>query len=319
LEWIPFQDRQTFQMITKGKTAGVFQLEGGSATRGVRSLKPTKVQDIIAAMALFRPAALKTGASERFIRRKAKEEKIPERHPIMAKVTDSTQGIMIYQEQVISILRALGMEPEPLNDFLSAVKASNKNTEKAQGIISNSKTMIADLCHKAGMSKKEFDDLWYDIEGFGEYGFNQAHSTAYGITAYRCAYLACHHPIEFFAALLNVAAGNPDKEPDYIKAARDHGVKIMPANINYSGVSYEVDRKNQCIRKGLKAIHGVGEKAAAEIIDQRPSDGYASLDDFCERVSHRKVTGIKGYKTEGDTTVGTFGVLMEARALEGIE
>jgi DNA polymerase III subunit alpha len=319
LDWIPLNDRATFGQIRQGKTEGVFQLEGPAATRGVRRLKPTKINDVIAAMAIFRPAALKTGATERFLDRKSGLEPMPDRHPILAKVTSKTQGIMIYQEQVIEILRDLGMDPEPLTEFLSAVKASNKETSGAQKIIDESRPVIRQLCLDKGFSEDEFVALWHDIEGFGEYGFNQAHSTVYGLTAYKCAYLATNHPVEFFAALLNVAAGNQEKEPRYLRAARNHEVRVRPAHVNTSGLSYEVDKKRNCVRKGFLAIKGVGKKAADSIIEVRPEEGFNDLDQFCSLVNHRKVTGIKPYKTEKDTTVGTFGALYEARAFEGME
>ena len=319
LDWIPFNDSSTFKTIRSGNTAGVFQLEGGSAKRGCIDLKPTKISDVIDAMALFRPAALNTGATARFIDRKSKIEEIPERHPILMKATGKTQGIMIFQEQVITILRDLGMEPDPLTKFLTAVKASNKSVNNAQQIIDDSKSAIAQLCYDNGMSKEEFEQLWADIEGFAAYGFNKAHSTAYGIAAYKCAYLSTHHPIEFFGAVLNVAAGNPDKEPMYIAAARKNGVRIRPPHVNYSGESYEVDHRHKCIRKGLLSIRGVGAKAADAIVSVRPKGGFNSIESFCELVNHRKVTGIKAYATERDSSVGTFGVLWESRAFEDIK
>jgi len=319
LDWIPLNDKDTFAQIRRGRTAGVFQLEGFSASNGVKRLRPTKISDVIDAMALFRPAALSTGATDRFIYRKNKLEKVPDRHPILAKVTANTQGIMIYQEQVIEVLRAVDMDSDSLTAFLDAVKASNKETTGAQQVIDNARPVIKDLCIKKNFSEEEFDALWHDIEGFGEYGFNKAHSTVYGITAYKCAYLATNYPLEFFAALLNVSAGNPDKEPGYLKAARDAEVRIRPAHVNSSGLSYEVDYKRGCVRKGLMAIKGVGEKAAKAIVEARPEGGFDDIDHFCSVVNHRKVTGIKAYKTEKDTTVGTFGVLYQARAFDGLE
>lgn len=317
LDWIPLKDAKTFRTISKGQTAGVFQLEGGSARRGVRDLQPTHIRDVVAAMALFRPAAMNTGATERFISRRRGDKKIPERHPFLMKVTKETQGIMIYQEQVIELLRALGMDPDPLTRFLTAVKASNKKVDDAQKIVAESKALIKQLCLAQQMSEVDFEELWLDIEGFAEYGFNKAHSTVYGVTAYKCAYLATHHPLEFFAALLHVAAGT-DKERGYITAARKQGVKIKPPHINSSGASYEVDHKTYCVRKGLMSIHRVGSKAAAAIVEARPLGGFTSLDEFCSLVNHRKVTGVKAYATEHDPTVGTFGVLYESRAFVGV-
>jgi DNA polymerase-3 subunit alpha len=279
-------------------------------------LKPNKITDIVAAMALFRPATMDSGATKTYIKRRHKKEEVPEMHSIISKNTKATYGIMLFQEQVISILRDLGMDADNLTSFLKAVKASNSDVGDAGGVISGYKTHVQEMSIEKGMNDNDFAWLWEAIEGFAAYGFNQAHSVAYGLTAYRCAYLAQNHPTEFFAAVLSVAAGT-DKEETYIAAARKSGVRILSSDVNSSGVTYAVDKKRKAIRKGLLSIKGVGEKAAQEIIDSRPSGGWKNKDEFTSMVSHRKVTGIKALK-EGDATVGTIGKLHEAGALESL-
>jgi DNA polymerase III subunit alpha len=323
LDWIPLSDAKTYAAISRGDTAGVFQLEGGTAARGCRRLRPSKIADIIAAMALFRPATMNSGATDSYIMRKQGEESVPERHEIIVKHTAKTYGIMLFQEQVISILRELGMTPDDLTAFLKAVKASNSSIGDAGKVIDGYKQRVHDMAVDAGFRKADWLWLWEAIEGFAAYGFNQAHSTAYGLTAYRCAYLATNHPLEYFAALLAYAAtgkvkGRESKETTYLSAARSRGVKIRRADVNVSGISYTVDHKVKAIRKGLSSIKGVGDVAANDITLMRPPGGYTSLEHFARSLIGSKVTGIKPFLDEGDTTVGTFGKLYEAGALEGL-
>ena len=316
LDWIPLDDSKTYSMISSGNTAGVFQLEGWSAKKGVQELKPTKLADIIAAMALFRKATMESGATESYIKRRHKNERIPDRHELLDRHTKDTYGIVVYQEQVISILRDLGMDPDNLTAFLKAIKASNASTGNAAAVISGYRQQILDKAEEQDVTDEDFNWLWSAIEGFAEYGFNKAHATAYGLTAYRCAYLARNYPIPFHAAVLAVAAGT-DKETDYVKATRSKKISIRRADVNLSDVTYSVDPKGKSIRKGLLAIKGVGKVAANHIVNKRPEGGYQSLEHFCQCVGS-KVSGVKPYVESGDTEVGNFGVLMKVGAFSSL-
>lgn len=328
LDWIGLSDKKTYAAIGRGDTDGVFQLEGWAARRGCQDLKPTKIADIVAAMALFRPATQSSGATRAYIERKHRKAVAPERHPIIETHTRETHGVMLYQEQVIAILRELGMDAEELTSFLAVIKASQKHEiAKARETIAAAQSTVRRLCTAAGMSDLDFHWLWSAIEGFGEYGFNQAHSTAYGLTAYRCAYLSVHHELDFFTALLDVAATSPskskgqNKESLYITAARQRDIRLLRADVNVSGVSYTVDPARKGIRKGLNSIKNVGTKAAMEIVAHRPEGGYESLEQLC-RLVHRPrspVTGIKAYLESGDLGVGVIEKLYDAGALECFE
>jgi DNA polymerase-3 subunit alpha len=284
---------------------------------GCKELKPTTIKDIIAAMALFRPATMNSGATRSFIQRKHKVEEIPTRHKIIDSNTKNTYGIMVYQEQVIGILRDLGMDADNLTAFLKAVKASNADIGSAGEVIAGYEDQVEKMCDAAGFSHGDILWLWTQIKGFAEYGFNQAHATAYGITAYRCAYLSENHALEFHAALLAIAAGT-DKEPLYVRAAKAKELRILKADVNFSDVTYTVDKQKKGIRKGLLALKGIGDNAASEIISNRPEGGFESMEHFCKSVSHRKITGIKAYMESGDMTVGTLGKLYEHGALASL-
>lgn len=316
LDWIPLTDSKTYAEISKGNTSGVFQLEGGSARRGVKELKPSKVSDVIAAMALFRPATMNSGATTQYIERKHRQEEIPHRHHILMDATKDTYGIFLFQEQVIHVLREMGMEASDLTKFLKAVKASNSNIGGAGRVIQGYHDFVMSLAIGIGMSEEDFDWLWESVTGFAAYGFNQAHSTAYGITAYRCAYLATNHPVEFYAALLSVAAGNKDKEPQYVRVVRGMDIRLMRPHVNYSGVTYSVDPRGRGIRRGLMAIKGVGRLSAEAIVAARDTTPFSSLSDFAHRVDHRKITGVKPYLEDRDLTVGVFGKLYDSGALD---
>lgn len=323
LDWIPLSDSRTYARISQGRTEGVFQLEGFSAQYGCMELKPTKIGDVIAAMALFRPATQNSGATRSYVNRRKGTERIPARHEVIARHTSKTYGIMLFQEQVISILRELGMSPDDLTAFLKAVKASNSSIGDAGKVIEGYQHRVREMAEASGFSDDDWQWLWHAIEGFAAYGFNQAHSTAYGLTAYRCAYLATHHPVEFFAALLAVAAGTSkpkkdkeSKEDKYLRAARAEKIRIRPPDVNRSQVSYAIDRGS--IRKGLRSVKGIGEPTAASIVSRRPEGGWASVADFARSMAGTKVTGVGPYLERGDLEVGIVGKLHAAGALDSL-
>lgn len=289
--------RPVYQDMSKGNTAGVFQLEGRSTRRGLRDLRPTTVHDVIAAMALFRPAVMQSGATDMYISRKAGRAKTPERHSIIDKVVAKTHGIILFQEQVIDLLRALKMEADDLTKFLKAVKASNKDIGDAQKVIDSYMPWIEKRCVEEGFSDDDVAWLKRAFDAFGGYSFNRAHSTIYGLTAWRCAYLAHHHPLEFHTALLDVAAQGADrpKELSYVAAARERGIKVSRPHINISGESYTADHKHNRIRKGLTSIKGIGASAARSLVGARPPEGYRSIDELVRRLEGGKATGGKDY------------------------
>lgn len=317
LEWIPLTDGPTYSAIRSGQTEGVFQLSGWSAQKGCRDLKPTKIGDVIAAMALFRPATQSSGATASFIARKHGSEPVPSRHELIMKATQTTYGIMLYQEQVIAILRDLGMEADDLTKFLKAVKASNKDIGDAGKVIEGYQSMIAGLCSAAGMTPADQAWLTHAVDGFSQYGFNSAHATTYGLMAYQTAYLMVKHPIEFHTALLAVAAGE-EKEPKYLTAARSRGVKILPPDVTISGLTYTMDRRRMAVRKGLLAIKGIGGTTGVEIVRCQP---FTDFQDFLDRVDHRKVTGVKDVrlgKKPVDQAIGALKALYEIGALNSL-
>jgi len=310
---IEYKDGPTYQLIRSGNTEGIFQLEGRSTQWGLKDLKPTTIKDVIAAMALFRPATMNTGATRAFIARKHRQAGIPLRHELISKVTSDTHGIMLYQEQVIDILRALGLEADDLTAFLKAVKASNKDIGDAGRVIDSYMTWVFEECAERGMSQSDIDYLTDAIAGFAEYGFNRAHATVYGITAYRCAYLAARHPLEFHTALLGVASGGESKKENrYLNATRRRGIRVLAPDINVSGASYTLDPRRGAVRRGLQSIDGVGAVSAERLAGLQP---FTSLDDLVERAATESVSGHKEYDGTPESLTGILGKVFASGAM----
>lgn len=314
IEDIEYKDTPTYQLIRSGYTEGVFQLEGNTSKWGCKKLKATSIKDVIAAMALFRTATMKSGGTDAYIRRKHKIEAVPSRHSVLSEITKDTYGVLLYQEQVMDMLRFLGMDPENMTKFLKAVKASNKDIGDAAKVIAGYQEWISGRCAEEGFSEGDRRFLDEAIAGFAEYGFNRAHATVYGITAYRCAYLAARHPIEFHAALLAVAAGDK-KEPRYLVATRKRGVRVLQPHVNVSGDTYTVDKDKGAIRKGLRSIDGIGEKSASVLALHAP---YRDLADLMERTPNQPITGGGKYDGTPDSLTGVLRALQEGGALAGL-
>jgi DNA polymerase III subunit alpha len=311
---IEHKDQPTYQLIRSGNTEGVFQLEGRTTQWGLRDLKPTTIKDVIAAMALFRPATMNTGATRAYIARKHGQAAMPLRHELIARVVKETYGIMLYQEQVIDLLRGLGMDADNLTTFLKAVKASNKDIGDAGKVILGYQHWISMRCQAEGMSQDDQDYLAAAIAGFAEYGFNRAHATVYGITAYRCAYLAARHPLEYHTALLGVASGGESKKEDrYVRATRRRGIRVLAPDINISGATYTVDEARAAIRRGLQSIDGVGQISAARLEALQP---FRDLDDLVLRAAAQTVSGHKEYDGTPESLTGVLGKLRDSGCLE---
>lgn len=308
---VPLDDKGVFKMIAKGEVDGIFQLEGSAAARGIRDVKVTKMADIIASVALFRPAIMKSGATRAYTDRKAGREEITERHPIIMAETKDTVGVLLYQEQAMDILRNFGLPIEYIEKARKAIKASNANVGDAAKVMAE---VIAKVKENA-IDLSEDDAEWLEdvLAAYAGYSFNRAHATAYGQVAYITAWFKLHHPVAFWTAQLNAYIGD-DQETAYLRAARKQGVSIRPPHVNRSEAIYTADFKSNAIRKGLTSIKGVGPKAAIELAEKAP---FTSLADLASRVNARAVTGAAALR-KGHTPEACGGViahLAEANAL----
>ncbi|HBG26750.1 MAG: DNA polymerase III subunit alpha [Planctomycetes bacterium GWF2_41_51] len=290
IEKIDLNDPKVFEIFATGKTKGIFQFESGGMQDLLMRLKPDRVEDLIAANALYRPGPMALIGD--FIDRKhgAKWD-VP--HQIMREVLEETFGIMVYQEQVMRICNRLG--DIPLRQAYTLIKAISK---KQAETISKQKEQFVKGCGEKGLSQKKADEIFELIERFAGYGFNKSHATRYSIIAFQTAYLKAYRPIEFMASLLTYEKGDADKVADYIGECRRMGIDVAPPDINESFFDFTVIYQQQhehkgssgLIRFGLAAVKGVGEKAVEQIIAARENIGqFHSLFQFCENVDLRLV------------------------------
>jgi len=288
LEKLDLNDPAVFKLFAKGKTKGIFQFESGGMQQLLIRMKPDRIQDLIAANALYRPGPM-TLIPDYIDRKHGGKWSLP--HAIMNDILEETYGIMVYQEQVMRICNQLG--DIPLREAYTLIKAISKKKAKT---IAKEKERFITGCSDKGLKKPRAKQIFELIERFAGYGFNKSHSTRYAFIAYQTAYMKVHWPVEYMAALLTYEMQNTDKIVDYIAECADMGIEVLPPDINESGVDFtplykasenEKPRKG-VIRFGLAAVKGVGEKAVEQIIHAREKTGrFQSLFHFCENVDLR--------------------------------
>jgi DNA polymerase-3 subunit alpha len=318
--WIPEDDAAALKLCRTGRPyTGIFQFDGYAMAKGGKALGVKSTMDTVLAGALFRPAVMELGLDAEYIeRRKNKRlrDAVTYPHPVFEKNLQETYGIVVFQEQVIQIMRDLGMSIAGINSFFDAVKDSaagsgKRNQERFDKVYKE----FADLCAQNGIT--DVKAAWNYVEGYVSYGFNKAHSTGYGIRGYRGAYLKAHYPLEFMSALLEVSVGQ-DKEQHYVAEARRMGIRVLPPEVNISGEAYTIDRKVNAIRRGFTAIKGIGPAAAAAIVEERDDNGeYTSVEDLIQRVPARAVSGGAKYLKDKEWT-GTLKILREQGCLESL-
>jgi DNA polymerase-3 subunit alpha len=279
----PHDDSQTYALLCRGETKGVFQLEGGGIRELLQRMKPDCFRDIIATLALYRPGPLEGGMVDQYIDVKHGRREAEYPHPMMKEVLEETHGVMVYQEQIMRILNRLGNIP--LANAYTCIKAISKKKEK---LIEKNKAAFIEGAQENGLSEKESVALFELIEKFAGYGFNKSHSTAYALIAYMTAYLKAHYPVEFMASLLcgdipNRNFTKKDSTVEHLEDCQRMNIEVVPPDVNASSRMYTVaDGK---IHFGLSAIKGCGDAAADAIAEAREKDGpFKSLFDFCERV-----------------------------------
>jgi DNA polymerase-3 subunit alpha len=319
-DWIPFDDKDACELLRKGKTAGIFQYEGYSSRQGAQEMKIKNTLDCILGLALYRPALMNGGQKDQYLANRGKSKSRQVRlHPLFDPVVDDTAGVPLYQEQIMQMLQVLGMEFKEYNELMTAIKASNGFIAGAAETFKRLMPLFYDLCEDKGLTDEEADDAWHAVIGFTEYGFNRAHSSAYGLMSYWSAYLKAHYPLEYMASLLNVWAEDKDKVREYTAEARRLNFSVVKADVNDSDVSWTIDTsRRNALRKGLVSIDGVGEKAATAIVTEREANGpYTSIQDFIDRLPARAVNGGKDWKKQY-TLKGTCLALFNANAFRSV-
>src|SRR3989442_1131309 len=285
---LPLDDKKTFQLISSGDTAGIFQMESSGFTEMVKKLKPSVFEDIIAAGALYRPGPLESGMVEVFINRKHGRERVAYPHPKLEPILRDTYGVIVYQEQVMQIAQELGGHSLGRADLLRRAMGKKK-----ADLMGQERSGFIEGCAKNGVDVRLATELFDTMEQFAAYSFNNSHAAAYGLITYQTAWLKAHHPVEFMAALLTSEKDNTAKAVAHIAEARGDGITAPPPDVNDSALPFGVgpDPKNPgrfLIRFGLGAIRGVGENAIEAILAAR-NKPFAGLFDFCARIDTRKI------------------------------
>jgi DNA polymerase-3 subunit alpha len=312
LDAIPLDDPKTFELMTRGDTLGVFQLESGGMRDLLARLRPDTFEDVIAVLALYRPGPLSSGMVDMFVRRKHGEEEVHYPHADTREVLEETYGVIVYQEQVMRISAVVGAFS--LNEADSLRKAMGK--KKPEEMAKFKEKFVEGAVGK-GHDPKWARELFETMEYFAGYGFNKSHSAAYALVTYQTAYLKAHHPIEFVAANMTVESANSDKLKEYVDEARRVGIRILPPDVNRSFQEFNVE--DGSIRYGLGAIKGVGSRLAEGIAAECGARGpYTSLETFCER---QDPTLLNKGALEALTKAGAFDTIEPSRkgTIAGLE
>ena len=291
LEEIPFDDKQTYALLSKGLINGLFQLEASPGMyRVVTQLRPDNFEEFSAIPALYRPGPLDSGFMQQFIDRKNGLQKVEYIHESLEGVLKNTYGVCVYQEQVMQIARDMaGFTLGEADILRSAMGKKDEELLRAQ------REKFIEGAAKNGIIKKEAEEIFDLLEPFARYAFNKSHTVAYSMLAYRMAYLKTHYPHEFMAAMMTGEAGDSTKVTRYRSECKkladflDVEINLLPPDVNSSSREFTVDSNDICF--GLVAVKGVGDSAIDAIVEAREQGGsFTSLQDFCERVDTKQVT-----------------------------
>lgn len=281
LSMISLEDANVYQMISQAKTTGVFQLESSGFKKLLLNLKPSCFEDVVAAVALFRPGPMGSGMIDQFIQTKHGERKAEYPHPLLEGVLKETYGVFVYQEQVMQAGQVLSGFSLGRADIMRRAMGKKKPELLAQQRVG-----FVEGAVKNGVDGTRAGEIFDLIEKFAQYGFNKSHSAAYALITYQTAWLKYYYPVELYAALMTCDQDNPDKVIRTINDARQNGVKVMPPDINHSELNFSV--VNGCVLFGLAGIKGVGAAALESVLKSRQEDGpFKGLFDFCSRVDQR--------------------------------
>ena len=277
---LPLDDKQTYELLMRGETDGVFQLESSGMKDLIVNLKPDHIEDVIAAIALYRPGPMKM--LPEFISRKQGRTKISYELPQLETILKETYGIILYQEQVMQIASVIGSYTMAEADILR----KNMSKKNAAGMLEKEKPKFLEGAKKQKINENKARKIWEQMETFGGYGFNKSHSAGYAIITYQTAYLKTHYPVAFMAALLTSDKDNRDKIIKYMSTCKEMGINILPPDINESFKDFSISGEN--IRFGLAAVKNVGEAAIDSIISAREKGKFSSFMDFLTRTDLRK-------------------------------
>ena len=290
---IPLDDKKTFESLSNGQTTNVFQLESAGMVRYLKELKPTRVQDIYAMVALYRPGPLEQIPV--YIENKNNPRGIKYLHPILKPILEDTYGVIVYQEQIMQLLQVIA--GYTLGQAYIVLKAIGK---KQKDLMASEEPRFKEGCVKNGLTKEQADILWDLIQPFAGYSFNRPHATLYGLLSYQTAYLKNNYPTEYMTAVLKGAAGQIEDVAKAVNECAKLGVAVLRADINASQSDFTIEdldanavggliRYPRGIRFGLASIKNVGGSPVEALIAARGDQPFKSLEEFCDRVDHKHI------------------------------
>ncbi|MCR5666626.1 MAG: DNA polymerase III subunit alpha [Eubacterium sp.] len=289
IDQIDYNDKKVYDMISAGKTEGVFQLESAGMKNFMKELKPENIEDIIAGISLYRPGPM--DFIPRYIEGKNNKDSIRYDCPELEPILSPTYGCIVYQEQVMQIVRDLAGYSYGRSDLvrraMSKKKAAVMEKERQNFVYGNEEEGVKG-CIANGISEEIANKIYDEMTDFAKYAFNKSHAAAYAVVSYQTAYLKCHYPVEYMAALLTSVLGNTGKVSEYVLHCRQLGINILPPDINEGAGDFSANGNN--IRYGMSAIKGLGKSVIDEIVLERQRGGkYTSLKNFAERLSGKEV------------------------------
>ncbi|MBU3715998.1 MAG: DNA polymerase III subunit alpha [Candidatus Nanopelagicaceae bacterium] len=318
LEELELADKKTFELLARGETLGVFQLDSAPIRALLRSMNPDSFEDISAVIALYRPGPMGVNAHNDYADRKNKRKRIEPIHPELSEplkeILDDTYGLIVYQEQVMAIAQKVAGFSLARADLLR--KAMGKKNKE---ILDKEYVHFEAGMKKNGFSNLAIEELWKTLIPFSDYAFNRAHSAGYGVVSFWTAYLKANYPTEYMAALLSSVKDDKDKSALYLNECRRMGIKVLPPDVNESDSEYTPRGKD--IRFGLAAIRNVGENVVSSVVRNRSTKGrYASFGDFlakvdavvCNKKTIESLIKAGAFDSLGDTRKGLMAVHLEA-------
>ncbi len=278
LATIPLDDAKTYEMLTRGETVGVFQVESGGMRKALVGMRPDRIEDIIALVALYRPGPMENIPT--YNARKNGEEEFASIHPKIDHLVRETQGVIVYQEQVMQIAQELAGYSLGEADLLRRAMGKKIRSE-----MDKQRSRFVDGAVERGTNKPQANMIFDLLAKFADYGFNKSHAAAYAIVSYQTAYMKAHHPVEFLAASMTLDLSNTDKLNDFRGDAKRIGIEVVPPSVATSHRDFEVAEGK--IFYSLAAIKGVGDAVVEHIVEKRTERAFAGLEDFFERVDPR--------------------------------
>lgn len=287
LREIPLTDKKTFEMLAHGDTMGVFQLAGGGMTKYLKDLKPTKVEDLMAMVALYRPGPI--ASIPEYIKRKNSAGRIKYFDERMKEYLGKSYGLLVYQDDVLlTVIKLAGYSWEEADKFRKAIG------KKIPAEMAKQHDKFVEGCAKNGMEKSRAEELFKMIETFAAYGFNKAHAASYGMVAYMTAYLKANYPVEYMTALLTAESGDKEKVFAAINECKRMKLKVLPPDINESDIGFKIveskdSLEGKGIRFGFSAIKNIGVAAIDATLSARKDGKFSSFADFLSKVDTRRV------------------------------